>query len=190
MKIKLFILTLMMCLITSMSFGQIHINEFYVERDNYLIHSVVEEFDSLPSNEILIKVKNWSGVNFINMNEVLVSETSEQLVLNYITKSFSTDMSWYIRFVIQIKDNKIRLLYYDDGNVFRAGDYISSIGVTIPSVPARRYRFTKYFKKKGVSWKMYDNNLLGVKKECEITSMSLINSIINDNQLNITNDDW
>jgi hypothetical protein len=128
------------------------------------------------------------------MKEVLVSETKEQLVFNYITESFfirslgiNTYKSWYIRMVVQIKDNKIKISLYDDGNAFWAGSY--SGGVSVPSTPARKYRFSDYFGKKGTCMKMYTGGLEDVRKSCINTSESLINSIKSTTSVN-TDGDW
>jgi len=180
---KLTFLTLMMCLITATSFGQMHIDSFYVDKTQNLIYSEIKELDSLTQEQISIKVKNWGGTKFVNMNEVLVSETKEQLVFNYITETFyvktlgmSQYKTWYLRMIVQIKDNKIKISVFDDGNAFWVGSY--SGGVTIPSVRARLYKFSDYFGNKGTCMKMYNGGLENVKKTCINTTKDLINKIL------------
>jgi hypothetical protein len=65
-----------------------HIDSFFENKTDYLIYSKVILLDSTNSEEIIKRVKNWGGINFVNLREVLVTETSDQLVLNYIDKSF------------------------------------------------------------------------------------------------------
>jgi hypothetical protein len=187
--IKLMMMTLMMCLMTIVSFGQLHIDSFYMDKTQNLIYSEVQEFDSLSQEQLNIKVKNWAGTKFVNMKEVLVSETKEQLVFNYITETFyiktlgmAQYKTWYIRMVVQIKDNKIKVSLFDDGNGFWAGSY--SGGVSVPSVSARTYRFYQYFrirgKKQGLALKMYQDGLINIKNNCEITTKNLIKSLNTD----------
>lgn len=123
----------------------IHIDKFYENKTDYLIYSKIITLDSTNSDEIIKRVKNWGGVNFVNFKEVLISETSDQLVINYIDKSFfiktlligEISYGFYVRLVIQVKNNKLRLQFYDDGNApSLTGQY---------SLPARTYYFKDYF---------------------------------------------
>lgn len=193
-NLKVMMMTLMMCLMTIVSFGQLHIDSFYMDKTQNLIYSEIQEFDSLSQEQINTKVKNWAGTKFVNMKEVLVSETKEQLVFNYITETFyiktlgmSQYKTWYIRMVIQIKDNKIKVSLFDDGNGFWAGSY--SGGVSVPSVQARRYRFSDYFGKEGTCRKMYNGGLENIKESCMSTTKSLIKSLT-ENTKNQTDNDW
>lgn len=194
MKNFKFITTMLFVMLTTVSFSQLHIDSLYENKDELLIYSVVGEFDSLSQDVINTKVKNWAGTNFVNMKEVLVSETKDQLVFNYITESFfirslgmNTHRSWYIRMVVQIKDNKIKISLYDDGNSFWAGSY--SGGVSVPSTPARKYRFSDYFGKKGTCMKMYNEGLEAAKLSCVNTANRLINSIKSSTQTD-SKGDW
>jgi len=181
---KLKVLTiLMMSLLTLTTNGQMQIDEFYDNKSEYLIYSIVENFDSTSQDELIIRVKNWGGTNFVNMKQVLVSETKEQLVFNFITKSFfittlGTDNTydWYIRMVVQVKDNKIKISLFDDGNCYFGG------------VSARTYKFLDYFKN-GVSRKPHNNGFINVRKSCVSTANSLVTSIKNVS-VNGSNNDW
>lgn len=193
-KVKVMMMTLLMCLMTMSSFGQLHIDSFYIDKTQNLIYSEIQEFDSLSQEQLNTKVKNWAGTNFVNMKEVLVSETKEQLVFNYITNDFyikilgmSQYKSWYIRMVIQIKDNKIKVSLFDDGNAFWPGSYNG--GATVPSVQARKYRFSLYFSKKGTSIKMYKSGLENIKESCISTTKNLIKSLT-ENTNNQIDNDW
>jgi hypothetical protein len=105
---------------------KLHIDSLYENKDEYLIISKVLEFEGLKKDELKTKVKNWGSTKFVNLKEVLISETDDQIVFNYIDNSFywsgnfgiTMSMSWYIRLVIQFKEGKIRCSYYDDGNVY------------------------------------------------------------------------
>jgi hypothetical protein len=193
-NLKLMMITLMMCLITVVSFGQMQVDSFYQNKNEHLIYSQVEVLDSMSQDEINIKVRNWGGTKFVNMKEVLVSETKEQLVFNYITESFfikslgmTNTYGWYIRMVVQMKDNKIKISVYDDGNSFHPGSY--SGGVTVPSIPPRRNKFLVYFNKDGVCRKPYNGGLESVRVSCLKTTNGLIDSI-KSNGVTETNNDW
>lgn len=194
MKNGRLIIVMMLLLSTAISFGQLHIDSFYENKDELLIYSVVEDFDSISQEDIGIRVKNWGGTHFVNMKEVLVSETKDQLVFNYITDSFyirtlgmDSPKSWYIRMVIKIKDNKIKISLYDDGNTFTSGSYGG--GISLPSTPARKYRFKDYFNKKGTTQKMYVGGLESIRNSCISTSEDIINSIKYSSDVD-SNDDW
>jgi len=189
---KLFLATTL--LMSSMIFGQLHIDTFYQNKNEFLIYSIVKEFDSLPQEVLNTKVKNWGSTNFVNMSEVLVGETKEQLVFNYISKSFYTKTlgmvttrSWYIRMVVQIKDNKIKISMYDDGNCFWPGSY--SGGVSVPATSARLYKIADYFGKKGTCMKMYNGGLQDFKSSCLHTVDDLVLSI-KSNTENKDKDGW
>lgn len=197
-KVKVMMMTLMMCLMTMTSFAQMHIDSFYMDKTQNLIYSEIQEFDSLSQEQLNIKVKNWAGTNFVNMKEILVSETNEQLVFNYIDETFyiktlgrPTYKTWYIRMVVQIKDNKIKVSLFDDGNGFWAGSY--SGGVSVPATQARTYRFSDYFHKKGskegTCGKMVNDGLENIKESCISTTKSL-NKSLAENTNNQTDNDW
>jgi hypothetical protein len=177
---KIIFLFSMLC-VSLISFCQLQIDSFYVNKSENLIYSKIENIDSLSSQSVITSIKNWGSTNFVNLKEVLVSETENQLVFNYITKDFYLTMlglkqsyDWYIRLIIQIKNNRIRLLVYDDGNVFVPGSYNGRF-----PIPARSRYFSIYFNKKGLAMKIYEDGLLNVKNESIITCNSLISQIKN-----------
>jgi hypothetical protein len=189
---KLFLFTL-----TAFSFsaiGQMHVDTFYQNKSEYLIYSIIEEFDSLPQDVLNTKIKNWGGTHFVNLSEVLVGETKEQLVFNYITETFNmkilgmkTTRSWYIRMVVQTKDNKMKVSLYDDGNCFWPGSYNG--GVSVPAVSARQYKFNDYFGKKGTCLKMYNEGFESTKESCKNTLLDLISNI-KSNSVKKEDDGW
>ena len=99
--------------------------------------SKVIEIPNKTQKELQTQFKNWASTSFVNLREVMVSETDNQIVLNYITKTpnylktlgmkMPIDYSWYIRLVAQFKDGKVRVQFYDDGNAFKPGEYSSFI---------------------------------------------------------------
>ena len=127
--------------------GKLSIDSFYKDKSSFLIFSDIAQFDSLDKATLLKKTKNWASTQFVNLKEVLVAETEDQIVLNYIDNSYylkSLGMkypeSWYIRLVIQFKNGKVKCSYYDDGNVTVAPSKYSS------GASARSYYFKICFK--------------------------------------------
>lgn len=180
--------------------SQLNLSDFYEEPGSLLIYSEVHEFENISHDDINTRVKNWAGTNFVNMREVLVSETKDQMVFNYITSSFfikilgmPNSYKWYVRLVVQTKENKVRLLFYDDGNAFWPGTYtrIGNSFSSTPSVPARRYRLRDYFKKDGTSRKTHEEGLTNFKTHCVSSSKSVSANIKMPNQIeNSPNKDW
>ncbi len=97
--------------------------------ENLFISKVIE-IDSVSQLDLIKKVKNWGALKFVNFKEVLVSETDNLLVLNYIT-SIPTGMStskYYTKLTIQFKDGKVKVSFFDDGNVYYpASQYASAV---------------------------------------------------------------
>jgi hypothetical protein len=129
--------------------GKLNIDSIYQKKDELIIVSGIHSFDSISKIDLIKKVKQWGGTKFVNLKEVLVGETEDQLVFNYITNSYyiktvmgKDPIPWYIRLVIQFKDGKIRCTYYDDGNV----TMISPQGS--PGPAARTIKLKDYFKEK------------------------------------------
>lgn len=188
MKTPLFIFLLLAFSFSgASSFAQITMEEFYDDPGELLVHTKVYEFDSLPGTEISKRIKNWAGANFVDAREVIVNETENQMVFVYSMNKFFVKifgmrnyLPWYIRLVVQIKDNKMRCLFYDDGNVFRPGSY--SGGINVPSTPARHHRFKDYMRK-GVSAKNQTEAFLEVKEHLISTGESISESVKKDSGL-------
>lgn len=194
---KILIITLF-ALLTNASYSQYHVDSLYDNKDKFLIYSQVEKFDSLSEDMLSTKIKNWAGTHFVNMENVLVSETKEQLVFNYLSDSWfirvlgmNTHKNWYFRMVVQIRDNKIKISIYDDGNAFWPGSYNG--GHSVPATPARSYKFLQYFRKKGAkidtSRKSTDGGLRNVRESCISDINSLVKSIKKSTIVD-TDDDW
>ena len=155
---------------------KLHIDSLYENKEENLIISRVLEFEGLKKEELKTKVKNWGSTKFVNLKEILVSETDDQIVLNYIDKSFfikymgKISYSWYVRLVIQFKDGKIKCSYYDDGNE------LVPISQGIRSLKRREINFKFYFKE--------DNNEMFSIKMTTLGLVSFKESIIsNQNSL-------
>jgi hypothetical protein len=104
--------------------GKLLIDSFFANKSEKLIYTGVLKFDSLTQKQLISKVKNWASTKFVSLKQILVSETEDQIVLNYIDGSFYSKslgiksyFEYYIRLVIQFKEGKIKCSYYDDGNV-------------------------------------------------------------------------
>jgi hypothetical protein len=151
-KVKSMIIALMMCLVSSMSFGQekdtLDLSKILKDESVNLVSEVVITVDSINSNELINRFENWWGKSHLNVtetfrnySEVRTSKTSEQITIRYVTTSFVLDM--YVILIAEFKDNKIRLRFYDDGNCFKPGYYS---GITyIRSIPADSYKIKSYF---------------------------------------------
>jgi hypothetical protein len=102
------------------------VDSIYENPSELLLRTTIIQFDSNQTAEALkTKFKNWAGLKFRNLNEIIVSETNEQIVLNYIDKyiwdaGFGGRMNVgnYYKMVAQFKNGKIRLTIFDDGNTF------------------------------------------------------------------------
>ncbi len=179
MKKLLFIFTLSFVVNAN---SQYLIDSLYINKGDLLINQRILVIDSVSREELINRIKNWGGISFVNLKEVLVSETQDQLVFNYITSGFyakslgiQTNMDWYVRMVIQVKDGKVRIQQFDDGNAYRPGSY--SGGVSIPATQARLYHLNDYFVD-GVSRKMYNDGFAKFKNATKSTLSSLENDLI------------
>jgi hypothetical protein len=191
MRKTLFILSF---LTAKFVFGQdetplLHIDSFYENKSEYLIETVkISLGDSIGKAQLIERVKNWSGTNFVNPKEVLVNETSDQLVYNYIQSLvFNNGFSfkWYVRLFVSVKDDKIRLQFYDDGNVFHTTGTITT--------PARYSHLKNYFVKEDGIFprKMHNSALVKFKNGVKSTSVSLETYIKNaKSQSAPKKDDW
>ena len=148
--------------------GKLNVDSLYQNKDELIIHSGVLEFEGLTKEQLKTKVKNWGATKFVSLKEILVSETDDQIVLNYIDKNMymktmgiKIDSDWYIRLVIQFKDGKVRCQYFDDGNV-----YVPSSNGSI-AISSRSNNLINYFKESdGVknSMKLFTLGMVAVKE--------------------------
>lgn len=120
---------------------KLYIDSLYQDKSELLLFSSVSQFDSLKKEVLIKKVKEWASTAFVNLKEVLVSETDDQMVLVFTDKTcyvktmgIKTSLEWYIRLKIQFKDSKVKYSFYDDGNAYSGG------------MPTRSVHFKDYFK--------------------------------------------
>ena len=130
MKKILLVLTLTLGTLVSNSQDEVirNLKDFEKAGEGLYISKVIE-IPNKTQKELQTQFKNWASTSFVNLREVMVSETDNQIVLNYITKTpnylkilglntpFNYD--WYVWLVAQFKDGKVRIQFYDDGNVYR-----------------------------------------------------------------------
>lgn len=154
--------------------GRVNLDSIYQDKKELIIVSGVYSFDSITKVDLLKKVKHWGGKKFVNLKEVLVSETEDQLVFTYITNAYyiktvmgPSSLPWYIRLIVQFKDGRIKCTFYDDGNVTMPKDQ-SNIGAA-----ARTIKLSDYFK---------ENDGVFVNRAKSLTNglVALRNSINND----------
>lgn len=177
--------TLLVTLISLVAKSQVKYSTYYENKENLLIHSEIINFDSLPREKIMLKIKNWAGLTFVNAENVIVSETVEQIVFNYeikiqtIALGIKSNAPWLIRLIIQVKDNKIRLQFYDDGNAF----WYSSEG----SIKARTHRLNYLFKGDNCK-RMFCEGLETAKNDILKTSKTIENHIKQKDIIEKSND--
>ena len=115
----------------------------------YLYTSKVIEVPNKTQKELNQQFKNWASTAFVNLKEVLVSETENQIVLVYIIQPIGYfkmmglktyyPFKHYVRMVAQFKDGKCKISMFDDGNVFSYGGYIGNF--KSPDTQARTIHF-------------------------------------------------
>ena len=121
----------------------VFLSQIYIDESTYLVSQKVIEFDSISSDELIIRFENWAGQNFRNYDKVRTSKTESQITLNYITSTFNTALDFYLIMVVEFKDNKIRVQIFDDGNAYKPSSY--SVSTYISWISARTYRVKSYF---------------------------------------------
>lgn len=194
-KIKYALWTLALFCISNVSKAQeiVTVDSIYENSEELLLSTTIIEFDSTQSVQYLkAKYKNWASIKFRNLNEVLVSETENQIVLNYID-NFIWDAGFggnikvgnYYKLIVQFKTGKMRIVIYDDGNT-----YIPS-NSGAPSVAAHSTHYRNYFRtkteyqNKGFNKMIYRRirgfidlnrtSLNSMKEELKIPSESVLN---------------
>ena len=126
-----------------------HVDSLFEDKSSLLLTSRVIEVPDVNQAEIKRRILNYAGVVFRDVSKVLVSESNDQLVFNYIetttykTLGMPSELKEYVRLVVQIKDNRFRVLAYDDGNAFIPGTY-SKYGSS-PAIAAHSIYFTSRF---------------------------------------------
>ncbi len=122
------------------------VKEYTDIKERMYISSVVE-VQGKTKKDLMNAFKNWGAISFNNLKEIIVSETEDQIVLVYITSIPRTtkilltrstnNLKQYVRLIAEFKDGKVRLSFYDDGNVYVPSSYAGNI--LISGTPARSY---------------------------------------------------
>lgn len=124
------------------------INDVYESVGESLMIDEVIKFDSINQITLKYRFENYAATWFRNYNEVVTSSTEDQIVMLYI-KSLGSDLNMYIRLVVQFKDNKVRLRFYDDGNVYKPAVYSGNTLIARP-IGTRSFKLSNYFTSDGM----------------------------------------
>lgn len=109
--------------------------------------SKVIEFEGKSQKDLIVLYKNWASVAFVNLKEVLVGETESQIVIRYILNTSAnykimgmkgtSGFDWYVRLIAQFKEGKVKVSFYDEGNVPTSSTSIN--GIIVPGSPSGSY---------------------------------------------------
>lgn len=109
--------------------------------------SKVIEFDGKSQKDLIVLYKNWASVAFVNLKEVLVGETESQIVFRYILNTSAnykimgmkgtSGFDWYVRLIAQFKDGKVKVSFFDEGNVPTPSTSVN--GIIVPGSPSGSY---------------------------------------------------
>ena len=91
-----------------------------------LIDEKIYQYNNKSIEDLKILIKNWGGVNFRSFKDVLVNETNNQLVIRCISSSIINNS--YIKMIIDLKENKVRIRIYDEE--FKSLGLFFGIGLT------------------------------------------------------------
>ena len=108
-----------------------HIDSLFEDVSINLLKSQVTEIKGINQSEIKRRILNYASGTFPDVREVLVSESDDQLIFNFVF-SFNFKMHGsaitgpvsfeeHIRLVVQIKNERFRVLVFDDGNAQDVG---------------------------------------------------------------------
>jgi len=168
-----------------------YLDSLYSNKDEMIIFSGIHKFDSLKVSDIKNKIKNWASLKFVSLKDVLISETDDQIVLNYITSSLyvkslgmKTTIQFYIRLLIQIKDGRVKYTYFDDGNVSMLPSQYSS------GVRARTFYLKAYFSEKNGIYVSRKGYAQGMSDLVESIKENFNSVIVNNENIKKSNDNW
>jgi len=112
-----------------------------------LYTSRVIEFEGKSQKDLIVLYKNWASIAFVNFKEVLVGETESQIVIRYILNTSAnykimglkgtSGFDWYVRLIAQFKDGKVKVSFFDEGNVPTPSSSIN--GIIVPGSPSGSY---------------------------------------------------
>lgn len=128
--------------------------DIYQDSSTLTVFQQVIRTDSVGIAELKTRFKNWGAKSFVNLSQIMVSETDDQIVLVYIVNipwavksavfgTVSGNSGWYVRLVANFKGDRVRITQTDDGNVA-----IPPTAST-PGLSARSRYLTSYFARTG-----------------------------------------
>jgi len=98
----------------------LYTDSLYKDRQSYLMIEKIVQVPNKTQKEIHSLIKEWGGVNFRSLKDVITSDSESQITMVFV-KSGIISYEWYVRSVIQIKDGRFRIQLFDDGNCFVGG---------------------------------------------------------------------
>lgn len=87
-------------------------NEIYNDVNSNLFIDTILNFDSISKNDLINSFENWGSVTFRDYEKVRVSKTDNLISLIFI------ESKQYVKMDVKFKDGKIKILIFDDGNVY------------------------------------------------------------------------
>jgi len=122
--------------------------DIYQDSSSLTVFQQVVNTDSVGKTELKKRFKNWGAKQFVNLSQVIVSETDDQMVLVYVVNvpwvvksaafgTYNSKIGWYVRLVANFKDDRVRITQTDYGNTGSSG------------VSARSQRITSWFDRTG-----------------------------------------
>ena len=134
----------------------LHINDIYSNPSNYLVLEKIIKVDSTSKQELINRFENWGGSNFRDYSNVRTSKTDDQITLLYINEN-SENNKMYVILKTEFKDNKVKVSFYDDGNVGSLGSYIG--GSYVSGTPSRLIHYTQFFEDGMIIYKKSSGSL-------------------------------
>jgi hypothetical protein len=123
----------------------IYLKDIYADSADLIACQKVIKIDSLEIIALKERALSWAGITFKNASKVVISNTENQIVIDYI-ESVSSKIgsnNWQVRIVLEFKKGRIRYQFIDQRNAFWPG----SQGV--PSSSSGSIYIKKYFDKSG-----------------------------------------
>jgi hypothetical protein len=180
---------------TSIIYAQkdtLHINDIYSNPSTYVVLEKVINVDSTSKQELINRFENWGSSNFRDYSNVRTSITNDQITLLYIIEANS---KMYVILKAEFKDNKVRISFYDDGNVAVAGSYVS--GSYNPGILPRSYKMAEYFENGILIYKVNGGsfNVNTIRAKNAISYRKIIENTFNEiekiiKQANTLKSDW
>jgi hypothetical protein len=180
---------------TSIIYAQkdtLHINDIYSNPSTYVVLEKVINVDSTSKQELINRFENWGSSNFRDYSNVRTSITNDQITLLYIIEANS---KMYVILKADFKDNKVRISFYDDGNVAVAGSYVS--GSYNPGILPRIYKMAEYFENGILIYKVNGGsfNVNTIRAKNAISYRKIIENTFNEiekiiKQANTLKSDW